>query len=166
MIEPGKSDQESFAPLLAVGSAIQNLVATRLGRGFVPMAIMLGFGVVQFASEGWTRSSVELVAGSMLAALAMLGYGLRVARLAFGHAERLWMDFAMSASIIPPVFSLCLLVWRGLRGFVSGEGLSGVATAIFFTIIGGWAMRAWMRVVEVERLAGVMSMGSPTEIPR
>jgi len=166
MIEPGKSDNQSVAPVDAVGAAIQNLIATRVGRGFVPLAMVFGFGVLQFANEGWTPASMAVVAGSLLAAVAMLSYGLRVAQLAFGHTERVWMNFALWASIIPPVFSLYLLVWRGLRWFLVGEGLSGAATAIFFTVIGGWAMKAWMKVVEVERLAEVMLMGPQTGGPR
>ena len=65
----------------------------------------------------------------------------------------------MLFSFVPPGFALYVLLWRGLRFFVVGSGVSGVVTSIFFTVMGVWAMRSWMRVVEVERLSLVMVRG-------
>jgi hypothetical protein len=103
-----------------VAAAVQDLVAKRLGRGFVPLGVLFVIGVVQ-----------RLVAR---------GGG------------------AMPGSLVPLVFGLYVLAWLGLRRMALGEGLSAIGVGISFAAMGTWVMRSWMKVVEVERLAQVMTM--------
>jgi hypothetical protein len=65
--------------------------------------------------------------------------------------------------LVPPVYAVYVLAWRGLWGFVTGSGASGAIAAFFFATMGSWAMRSWMRVSEVQRLSKVVAMGLSTE---
>ena len=162
MSDTWKQQQPPVAPEQAVGRAIQELMASRLGRGFMPLGLLATVGLFELLSfdfiggEGFT-----LVLGAVASGAAMLSYGLRVSQLAFGRAKRPWMSAAMLFSLIPPGFALYVLAWRGLRFFVVGSGLSGLATSIFFTVVGAWAMYAWTKVAELERLS--LAMGSGVE---
>ena len=139
-----------MAPEQAVGKAIQELTAARLGRGFVPLGLLLVAGAWQHLQEGAVAEAFAMTLGAPLAGLAMLAYGLRVSQKAFGHSDRPWMGAAVLGSVIPPFFGLYTVGWRGLRVF---------AEALFFVLAGGWAMQSWMKVVEVERLSRVMAGG-------
>ena len=160
MTEPWQRQDPPAAPEQAVGRAIQGLMATRLGRGFMPLALLAMVGLLELLSFDFTGGGgLVLVLGALAAGVAMLSFGLRASQLAFARAERQWMSAAMLSSFVPPGFALYVLGWRGLRFFVVGSGVSGFVTSIFFTVMGLWAMRSWMRVVEVERLSLVMVPG-------
>lgn len=88
----------------------------------------------------------------------MLAYGLRIVQRAFGRPDRPWMVMASVCSVIPPVFSVYVLGWLGLRGFTMGFALSTFASATLSTALGVWSLRSWMKVVEIERLARIMTM--------
>jgi len=136
-----------------VATAVQDLVAKRLGRGFVPFVV----GVVQrLVTSG--DGALWLSAGALATTVAMLGYGLRISQRAFGRPHRAWMSLAMLGSLVPLVFGLYVLGWLGLRRMATGEGLTAIGFGIAFAAMGSWVMRAWMKVVEVERLAQVMTM--------
>jgi hypothetical protein len=64
----------------------------------------------------------------------------------------------MLGSLVPLVFGLYVLGWLGLRRMATGEGLTAIGVGIAFAAMGSWVMRSWMKVVEVERLAQVMTM--------
>jgi len=149
----GKAD----GPRQAVATAVQDLVAKRLGRGFVPLAVLFAVGIVQrlVASSG---GALPLSGGALVAGCAMLAYGLRISQNAFGRPHRPWMSAAMLGSLVPPIFALYVLAWRGLRQMAVGDGLSDVGVGIAFAAVGTWVMRSWMKVVEVERLARVMTI--------
>ena len=142
-----------------MGRVIQDLMAGRLGRGFVPLGVLSVVGLLELlsidfiAGDGWV-----LVLGAIAAGVAMLSCGLRVSQLAFGRAKRPWMSAAMLFSLIPPGFAVYVLAWRGLRLFVVGTGVSGLATAGFFTVAGAWTMYSWTKVAELERLS--LAMGT------
>lgn len=157
MHEPSRSESP-VAPAQAVGTAIQDLTASRLGKGFIPLAILALTAIVaSVRGAGDLGAAMLLGMGALAAGGAMLAYGLRISQIAFGREPRLWMNVAMLASVIPPFYALYVLAWRGLRGFVVASGIPGLASAFFFTLVGAWTMRGWMRVVEVERLAKVMA---------
>ena len=153
MTEPWQQKDPPVAPEQAVGRAIQDLMATRLGRGFVPLALLAVVGLLELAWLDFTGGGgLALVLGAVAAGSAMLAFGLRISQLAFGRTQRPWMSAAMLFSLIPPGFALYVLVWRGLRFFLVGSGFSGFAAACFFTLAGGWVMRSWMSVVEMGRM--------------
>ena len=141
-------------PHAAVNSAIQNLMATRLGRGFVPLGLLFAWGVGSTVYGG----DVIVPAGALASAAAMLGYGLRIVQRALGRPDRPWMLLASAGSVIPPLFSIYVLGWLGLRGFTLGFAVSSVLSATLGTVLGVWALRSWMKVVEIERLARIMTM--------
>lgn len=148
----------SESPRQVVATAVQDLVATRLGRGFLPLAILFVIGVgEQVLADGF--GSPVLAAGSLAAAATMLAYGLRISQRAFARPHRAWMSCAMAGSLVPFAFSLYVLGWRGLRQLALGGGAAGFGVGIAFAWLGTWAMRSWMKVVEVERLAKVMTTG-------
>jgi hypothetical protein len=144
-------------PRQVLAAAVQNLVAARLGRGFVPLGVLFVLGVVQyFVAPG--AGAYVLALGAPVAAGTMLAYGLRITQQAFGRPRRAWMSWAMLGSLVPPAFSLYVLAWLGLRQLTAGGGLSGFGVGIAFAAMGTWVMRSWMKVVEVERLAQVMTL--------
>jgi hypothetical protein len=138
---------------------IQDLMAGRLGRGFVPLGVLSVVGLRELLSIDFIAGDgLVLVLGAIAAGVAMLSCGLRVSQLAFGPAKRPWMSAAMLFSLIPPGFAVYVLAWRGLRLFVVGTGVSGLATAGFFTVAGAWTMYSWTKVAELERLS--LAMGT------
>jgi hypothetical protein len=140
-----------------VATAVQDLVAKRLGRGFVPLGVLFIVGVAQrLAASG--GGALWLSAGALATAGAMLAYGLRISQRAFGKPHTAWMSLAMLGSLVPLVFGLYVLGWLGLRRMATGEGLTAIGVGIAFAAMGSWVMRSWMKVVEVERLAQVMTM--------
>jgi hypothetical protein len=148
---------ETSDPRVVVATAVQDLVATRLGRGFVPLALLFVVGVVEVITGPGT-DGLLLPLGAVGAALAMLAYGLRISQRAFARPHKAWMSWAMLGSLVPPVFAVYVLAWRGLRQLATAGGLPGWGVGIAFALAGTWAMRTWMKVVEVERLAQVMTM--------
>jgi len=161
MPAPSHGQDPPVAPEQAVGKAIQTLMATRLGRGFMPLSVLAVAGLLEQVWPDFTGGGgLALVLGAVAAGAAKLSFGVRVSQLAFARPERRWMAVAMFFSLIPPGFALYVLAWRGLRFFVVGSGISGFVTAIFFTLMGVWAMHAWMRVAELERLSRAMASGA------
>lgn len=145
------------SPRQIIAVAVQDLVAARLGRAFVPLGILFLVGIgEQLIGDGFHWPVLSL--GALGAGVAMLAYGLRISQRAFDRPHRLWMSWAWAGSVVPPLFALYVLAWRGLRVVAGGEGLDGFALGIAFAAMGTWAMRTWMKVVEVERLARVMTM--------
>ena len=142
-----------------MGRVIQDLMAGRLGRGFVPLGVLSVVGLLELLSIDFIAGDgLVLGLGAIAAGVAMLSCGLRVSQLAFGRAKRPWMSAAMLFSLIPPGFAVYVLAWRGLRLFVVGTGVSGLATAGFFTVAGAWTMYSWTKVAELERLS--LAMGT------
>ena len=142
-----------------MGRVIQDLMAGRLGRGFVPLGVLSVVGLLELLSIDFIAGDGGvLVRGAIAAGVAMLSCGLRVSQLAVGPAKRPWMSAAMLFSLIPPGFAVYVLAWRGLRLFVVGTGVSGLATAGFFTVAGAWTMYSWTKVAELERLS--LAMGT------
>ena len=141
-------------PRTAVNAAIQNLMANRLGRGFLPLGLLFTWGAVGMFFGG----GVALPAGAVASAAAMLAYGLRIVQRAFGSPDRPWMLLASVGSIVPPLFSVYVLGWLGLRGFTLGFAATTILSATLSTVLGVWALRSWMKVVEIESLARIMTM--------
>jgi hypothetical protein len=138
-----------------VGDAIQALMAARLGRGFVPLGVLfaMGLGAWLLGAPG----GQALAFGAILAGAAMLSYGLRIVQRALGRPHRAWMSLAMAASVVPPAFALYVLGWRGLRALAGAGSPGSLALATLLFALGVWVLRVWMRVVEVERLAQIMT---------
>ncbi len=139
-----------------VGQAIQRLAAKRLGRAFLPLALLFltGLGRMLSAHEGFL-----LAAGAPLSAGAMLAYGLRVVERTFGKPPRPWMALAVVGGVVPPAYGLWVLGWEGLRTLASGGGLSAVVVGVLMSVLGVWVLRAWVRILELNRLAEVMALG-------
>ncbi|MGB0542360.1 MAG: hypothetical protein ACPGPI_01490 [Longimicrobiales bacterium] len=140
-------------PREAVNSAIQNLVASRLGRGFIPLGLLFVWGSVAMFRGG----ELLVPAGAVLSGATMLCYGLRIVQQAFGRPERSWMVLASVGGVIPPIFSLYVFGWLGLRGFTLGPAASTMLSATLNTVLGVRTLRSWMRVVEIEELARIMT---------
>ncbi len=158
MNQPGEGG--AVAPRQAVASAIQDLVAARLARGFLPVAVLFLAGLAELVWRGWDELAAWLLpGGALVAAAAMLAHGLRVVQEAFGRPRRVWMSLAAWASVLPLGYGLWVLGWWGLRRLAMGGGLAGLATGILFAGLGTWVLRAWMRLVEAGQLARLMTVG-------
>jgi hypothetical protein len=139
----------------AVADAIQALMAARLGRGFLPVGILFSLGAVG-AIRG-VPTGMPLAIGAIATSAAMLGYGLRIVQRAIGRPDRLWMSLAMAGSVVPPLYALYVVGWLGLRQLTDFGSAIGWGLAILHVGVGVWVLRCWMRVVEIERLAQVMT---------
>ena len=143
------------SPRAAVADAIQNLMAARLGRGFVPLALLFAWGLVGLL-QGSNR--LWIAGGAVASAIAMLAYGLRIVQKAIGRPPKAWMRVAILGSVVPPAYGLCVLGWDGLRALSRASGAWSVLSAILHFGLGVWVLRSWMKVVEIERLAQVMTV--------
>lgn len=145
--------------LQVVGRAIQDLAAARLGRAFVPVALifLVGVGEMLTGAQG-----LELAFAAPLAAAAMLAHGLRVVQQAFGRPRRWWAVLTPAAGVLPLGLGLYVLGWRGLRTLAEYNGLTGLASGAFFTLVGLWILRVWTRLLELGTLADAMVMGDGT----
>jgi hypothetical protein len=133
---------ETPTPQQVVATAVQNLVSARLGRGFIPLAVIFVVGVMEyFTSSG--QGTFALPLGAIAAACTMLAYGLRISHRAFARPQRAWMSLAMLGSLVPPLFALYVLGWRGLRQLAAGGGPSGLGVGIAVALMGTWARRSW-----------------------
>lgn len=150
------TDPAPADPRAAVLGAIQKLMAARLGRGFIPLALLFACGAVgMFGGPG---PGFPLALGAVLCSAEMLAYGMRIVQRAIEAPERVWWHLAFVASVLPPAFAAYVLAWLGLRGIaVTPFGL-GTAAAIGFFLLGVWVLRSWIRIVEIERLARIMTM--------
>ncbi len=88
----------------------------------------------------------------------MLAYGLRIVQRALGRPHHAWMALAMATSVIPPFYALYVVGWRGLRGLALAPSWPAVVTATLSVALGVWVLRGWMKVVEIERLARIMTL--------
>ncbi len=149
MNQPASAD-----PYAAVNAAIQNLMANRLGRAFVPLGLLFAWGMAAAFFGGGFLMPV----GALASSAATLAYGQRIVHRAFGRPNRPWMTAASMASVLPPMFGVYVLGWLGLRGFALGFAASTIISATLGTVLGVWTLRSWMRIVEIERLARVMTI--------
>lgn len=151
------------ATLTVVGQAIQDSVVPRLGRAFVPAAVAFAVGAGRAILGALDPTTWSLLVGAPVTAGAMLAYGLRIVQRAFGRPARPWMSLAGVGSLVPPAFGLYLLGWLGLRAVAQGSGAGPLLGGAAMTVLGGWLLRAWLRLVEVQRLAAVMGAPGATE---
>lgn len=140
-----------------VGQAIQKLAAKRLGRAFLPLGLLFLGGLGQMLATG---GGLVLAAGAPLSAGAMLAYGLRVVERAFGKPPRPWMALAVAGSVVPPAYGVWVLGWGGLRTLAGGGGVLAGALGVVLSVLGLWVLRAWVRILELHRLAEVMALGA------
>jgi len=157
---PGASSEAEKA----IGVAIQDLAAARMGRAFVPLAVVFVVGIIRLVMGA--DSGLWAAGGALLTGVATLAFGLRISQLAFGRPSRLWMVLARIGGLIPLSFGPYLFGWLGLRAVAAGGGWIEVATGVLFTVLGFWTMRSWMRVVELERLAETMTSAAGLDFDR
>ena len=149
-----EASSPSVDPARAIAEAIQGLMAGRLGRGFIPLALLFAWGAVEFLRGG----DLIVPLGAVAAAGAMLAYGLRIVQRALGRPHHAWMALAMATSVIPPIYALYVVGWRGLRGLAVAPSWPAILSATLSVGFGVWVLRSWMRVVEIERLARIMAL--------
>lgn len=138
----------------AIGDAIQKLMAARLGRAFVPLGVLFVWGLGSVASGG----APWMAGGAIATGAAMLAYGLRIVQKSMARPHRWWMSVAMATSFVPPFYAIFLIGWNGLRSLTLGFSPVGWALAAASVVAGIWVLRVWMRVVEIERLARIMTV--------
>lgn len=150
--------EPSAASQQVIGRAIQDLMAARLGRGFIPLGILFAAGALEIVRSTGGFASWTLALGALASTGAILAYGYRISQRAFGRESRVWMALAGYGSVVPPFFALYLIGWRGLRLMAPGGGFAGFALAILFALLGVWVLHCWVKVAELERLARIMTL--------
>lgn len=143
-------------PSAGVRDAVQNLMAARLGRAFLPLAVVgaVHFGRIVVGVPG----ALWVALGAVAATLTTLSYGLRVVQRALERPDRLWMSVAGATNLIGPAFGLYLLGWEGLGRMTLGAEPLTIVLAILHVAFGVWVLRTWWQVMEIERLARIMLM--------
>jgi hypothetical protein len=148
---------DATTPDLVVGRVIQDLTAKRLGRAFLPVAVLTLAGLARLVLGGLGRPEPWVLAlGGPLTAATMLAYGIRGVQRAFGRPRRPWMSVVGVASLVPPVFGVYVLGWLGLREMARG-GAGSLATGALLAALGVWTLLGWLRIMEVQRLADTMA---------
>lgn len=146
------------APARVVGPAIQNLAAARLGRGFVPLAFLVLVGLARIVSAD--GGGIAVAVGALASAAAMLAFGQRVVRTAFGHPRRPWMAWAAAGGLVPPTYGVWVLGWMGLREMAVASGPLAILGGVVTAALGLWVVRGWMKIVELQGLADAMTLGA------
>jgi hypothetical protein len=136
------------------------MAAARLGRGFIPLALLFFAGVGEMISGS---GGLTLALGAALSAGAMLVYALRIVQRTFGRPAAPWMPAAGAAGIVPLAYGLWVFGWLGLRGLAAGAGFIGTAWAVLIGALGVWVLRAWLKIQELHALAEAMSLGLPAD---
>ena len=142
------------SPQALVADAIQDLAATRLGRGFRPLAMLFVLGAVGMVSG--VAGAFWVASGALVSGGALLASAMRTVQRSIGRPERFWMSFVDTASLAPPLYGVILVAWRGLRGMAIAGGPVAFVSAILHVVLGVWVLRCWVRVIEIEQLARVM----------
>lgn len=149
-----ESDSSRPEARRAVGRAIQNLMAARLGRAFIPLALLFGWGCAILYGGG----AVWVALGALLTSGAIMAHGLRIVQLALGRPRRAWMSVAAAAALVPPVYGTFLLGWEGLRALATATDAGTLVPAVLFVVLGLWVLRNWVKIVEIHRLARTMAI--------
>lgn len=160
-VDPSQEQPPREAPHQVVGRAVQDLAAARLGRGFIPLALLFLLGLGQLLTHGSGGDGLVVVLGAPVAAVAMLSYGLRTVQTAFGRPRRTWMALATVGSVLPPAYGVWVLGWPGLRSVARWEGPATVVAGLVYAALGVWVLRAWLRLLELQRLSVAMSVEAP-----
>lgn len=156
------AEQPSGADVSSVvGGAIQNLVAARLARGFIPLAGLFLAGVVGLV--GAKAGAVWIAAGAVATAGCMLSYGLAIVASTVKPSGFLRASFNAVCGVVPPSYGVFILGWPGLEAMAASASAVGFLLATLYVVLGVWVLRSWLRVVEVRRLA--RSMVLPHDVP-
>lgn len=149
-----ESDRPSSDARLAVGRGIQNLMAARLGRAFIPLTFLFGWGAVILQRGG----AAWVVLGALITSATMMAHGLRTVQLALGRPRRAWMTATVGAALVPPIYGVFVLGWKGFRSLATASDWGSLLPAILFVVLGGWVLYCWMKIVEIDRLARTMTL--------
>lgn len=152
-----------------VAGAVQKLAAARLGRGFIPLAVLTVAGLVEMIRLGpLSPDALILALGAPASAGAMILYGMRAVRSALGRRRRGWNLLVGVLGFLPFLFALYVVGLRGLRPLAALAGDFGVAGLLggsFYLLVGAWLLRMLWRLTEVQRLATSMVVPAPEEEP-
>ena len=132
-------------------------VRVRTNEGLVGLGETF-FGAGAVGMLGGPGAGFPLALGAVLTSAEMLAYGLRIVQRALDRPNRLWMSIAYLASVLPPAFGLYVAGWLGLRGIATSPFGLETLGAVVLVVLGVWVLRAWVRVVEIERLARIMTI--------
>jgi len=139
-----------------VGRAVRDLTAARLARGFIPLALLCGAGLLEWIGGAGAVRALALVLGGPVTGVAMLAYGLKGVQTALGRPARPWMGLAVLGGVVPLLFGIYVLGWRGLRGMAAGGSPAAIGGALLFTLLGIWVLRSWWKLVEIHGLVRAM----------
>lgn len=141
----------------ARGSYAQELLLGQLGRAAVPLALLLGSGIVLGARHGFALVPLVLIFGSVLSASAMFLYALPSVLVAYGREPRPWMAVAALSGLIPYIFGLVVIFAIGLVRPFLDFSLFGAASTVFFLAVGFWFLRDYSRLTALgKRIDDVM----------
>ncbi len=148
-----------------IGPVIRNIVARRLGRAGLGLVAISAFGLVEMAlGPSEPRTNLLTVFVPIACGGALLALGMRTVRRAFGEAPARWSPLISLLGLLPLVFGMWLLAYRGLRSFAIG-GAPHVAWVAYaaWTILGYRLLRDSARLSEAGLLAQTMIVPAPEE---
>ena len=163
----GPSDGDAVDARRVVGSGVQTLAARRLGRGFVPLAVLFALGLVGVMRQGGGGSDHRLVAvGAVATAGAMLFQGLAAVRRALGRAGRAEALLTPLCVLIAYAFAFYVLAFEGLRPLARPLGDAPAVTLLgagLYSLLSGRLLWVLWRLSEVQSLARIMVSPAPEE---
>lgn len=158
MSEPGQEGRPD--PARVITTAIRTLAANRLRRGAPPLGLLLVYGVAGAIVYGpRTADYLLLAGGALVTGLVLLWMGVRALLRARGRTGRSWMGLVHLGELVPVLYGVYLVFYRGLRPFgaLPDDWLWPAAEALAFVVLGAWVLRVTWQVAEVRRLAGEMA---------
>ena len=142
-----------------VASAIEGLVAVRLGRALPPLAVVAAYGLIQSMRFGVGSADYLLVfVGALVSAGSMLAYGTEAVKRVM-EKRSTWAGLISVGSFVPYLFGGYLIVTRGqqLVRTAGGLGAGGLAVTLAVILLAILCIRAQWKLAEVHRLAREMA---------
>lgn len=152
----------------AVAGVVQTMVASRLGRAFLPLLPVVLFGAVQMALRGPLAADYAVLAlGGLAAGASMLLYGNGAVRRALGRRGDAAAWLGTASGLVAYAFAFWLLGFRGLRPVAlvtAGEAGAGtLLPALLFVVLAARILWDLSRLTELHRLARTMTVPAPEE---
>lgn len=158
---------EHADPREAVADSIRATAARRIGRAFLPLALLVAAAVGGFALGSLSGyAAVGVAAGAPVVAVAFLVMGQGAVRLAAGWPSTGPWAVAGAAWVIPWGWALWVLVVAGVlagRDALAVGAWFHLALATASAVLSARVLRDSLRIGELRRLAETMIVPAPEE---
>lgn len=148
----------------AVAGVMQDLAAVRLGRGLLPIAllVLLAIGLATMGVVG-LATALTLALGAVVSAGGMLLYGNAAVLKATPGSDGRRVGVQTLAGTLPYLFSFYVMVAYGLRPLTDAAGVRSKLLGGVFLVVSFWLLWHLSRLAQLHRLAKTMSVPGPGE---